>query len=501
MRRIAILFTSCILASCINNDIPYDYINGEVLAFEAQGAQEVAIDNEKHIVSLVLSETQDPRAVKVTKFEITPDAKSTLSVGTELNTTSTNLFTITTNQVHEWKINTTQPIERYFTVKNQIGSPVINIEEQNITVKVPASQSLNSITVLDCKLGPLVAGYSADPMSFTNFTKPHEIDVMFWGITQTWTLTVIQQDATVTTQPADAWGRFAHLSGGIITGSSQTASFEYRTKQSQNWINVPADVEGAVISAKLSGLTAETQYVYRARLGEDVGNEVEFTTEATPSVPNMSMDEWLLKGKNWYANTEGAAEFWASGNEGATLFANANTTPTEDAHNGKAAHLESIKVALVGMAAGNLFTGSFKTNISNPSDSPGFSQAYTGRPTELSFWYKYSPKPLNSSKTPAEIKGQMDKFTFYIILGNWNGQLKSSQVKGANTVGAIAYGEFISDAEVTTYTKKTIKIEYSNLVERPTRMMIVASSSARGEEYIGGIGSTLWIDELEFGWE
>ena len=55
-----------------------------------------------------------------------------------------------------------------------------------------------------------------------------------------------------------------------------------------------------------------------------------------------------------------------------TLIKDATTVPVEgsEAHSGKAAKMTTVDgVMLVGAAAGNLFIGTYKTNMTNPSTS------------------------------------------------------------------------------------------------------------------------------------
>lgn len=307
---------------------------------------------------------------------------------------------------------------------------------------------------------------------------------------------------------ANGWAKFIEVEGVWTTAAMPDGlCFEYRVDGSNDWTVVTPTVDDGSkkITAKISGLTPLTKYYVRTSSTGEKSTPMECTTETILALENSTMDTWTQSGKNWYANNVADETFWGSGNEGVTsIFAGgkpSNTAPTDDAVSGKAARLESIKVSVVGMAAGNLFTGKFDMNMGKPLDSPSFSQPYTGRPTSLSFWYKYSPVGLNSSKTPNDIKGQTDKCIAYIILGTWSGQIKSSAIKGRNTEGAVAYGEFSTDATVSEYTKQTINIEYLDKTTRPTRIIIVVSSSLRGEEYIGGLGSTMFIDEFELGWD
>lgn len=503
--KILLLVLTTVMVSCIKNDIPYPHVNGEVLGFEVKGQSEVTINNDKHLITLVLSEDVNPRTAEITTFDITPNATSTLSIESPIDLSQTVEFTISTYQDYAWTIETTQSIERDVLVDNQVGAAVIDPVAKSVLINISSTQSLGAINVKKFKLAPSVATYSPDPMRLTNFSKPVKVTATCWGVTEEWTITITKSSKTISTLAAEPWGGFAHLNGSILEGSAETASFEYRAANSQNWLTLPATVDGASMTARLTGLTGATKYIYRAKLGEDLGDEVEFTTEETPLIPNLNLDEWTLKGKTWFANSTAANTFWATGNEGVTAAIaggkDSNTFPTEDAVRGKAACVTTISAPIVDLAAGSLFTGNFKLDIFKPLDSPRFSRDYTGRPTKLSFWYKYTPKVINIAKKRPELLGTIDKCNLYIYLGDWQGDLTSSKMQKELTEGIIAYGSFETDQDVQVYIKQTIDIKYFDTTRRPTKVIIVATSSILGEQYIGGVGSTMFVDELEFSFD
>lgn len=309
-----------------------------------------------------------------------------------------------------------------------------------------------------------------------------------------------KEPVAYTIKSTNPWAKFAEVEASWDTDTKpDDLMFEYRVDGSESWSTLAGTESENLLKAKITGLAPNTKYFVRASTASAKSAPVEFTTEDTPDLENMGFETWAQKGRNWYANSTTEDTFWGSGNEGVSGFLAgskpSNTTPTDDAHSGsKAARLESIKVNVVNFAAGNLFTGSFSMNMAKPLDSPSFGQVYTGRPTSLSFWYKYLPKTWNN---PVET----DKCTAYILLGTWEGQIKSSQIRGLDTDGCIAYGVFSSDVTVDSYTKQTINIQYKDTKTKPTRAIVVFSSSIRGEEYKGGLGSVMFIDDLEFGWE
>ena len=160
--------------------------------------------------------------------------------------------------------------------------------------------------------------------------------------------------------------------------------------------------------------------------------------------------------------------------------------------------MQTISVALVGVAAGNLFIGTYQTQLTAPSTSVSFGQPYTGaRMTKLSGYYKYTPMPINYPTSGTSIPGNLtiDQCHVYLILWDSAGN-------------QIAYGEFYSSESVTQYTKFEVDIEYSNRTAKPAKLAIVATSSRYGGDFDGmkvvgqvGEGSTLWIDELELSYD
>lgn len=505
MKHILTVLTIVLLTACIQNDVPYPVIKGEVLALEVHGQQSSTIDTKNRTVSVVLGEEVDIKAAKITKFRITSDATSTLDISKAIDLSKKVDFEIITYQTYQWSIETTQAVERYMKVENQIGSARIDLQAKTVLISVLETQPLDQIKVMEFKLGPTSAVYSPDPMQLTDFTNPVTVDVAYHSQSEQWSITIVQSDLSVITQQADPWGGFANLYGSIMEGIEGEPMFEYRAADSQEWISVAATISGTMISGKATPLQGQTKYIYRAKVGEVVGQEVEFTTEATPLIPNMGFNDWAIKGKTWFPNSEPANIFWATGNEGVTATIagskDSNTFPTDDAVQGKAACITTIEAPLVDLAAGSLFTGTFTLNALKPLDSPKFSREYTGRPTSFSFWYKYDPKVVNVAKKRPELLGTTDKCDIYIYLGDWEGVLKSSQLKGEATEGIIAIGRFNTDRKVDVYTKQSVEMVYYDKVRRPTKIVLVASSSILGQDYIGGVGSTMWLDELEFSFD
>lgn len=147
-------------------------------------------------------------------------------------------------------------------------------------------------------------------------------------------------------------------------------------------------------------------------------------------------------------------------------------------------------VTLVGSAAGNLFIGSYKTNMQNPSASPTFGRSYNGaRPTKMKGYYKYLSQPINYGSYPGNLVN--DECHIYLKIWDANDNL-------------FGYGEFIGKETVTEYKEFEFEVKYNDLKAKPAKISIVATSSHYGGDFEGvkvigqvGNGSTLWVDEFQ----
>lgn len=298
------------------------------------------------------------------------------------------------------------------------------------------------------------------------------------------------------------WGQFAYLSGTCsLQDAASPVQFAYKKKSESEWKTVEATKgEGNAYSAKVSPLDFNTEYEYYILCGDKIGETCGFTTEAFEEIPNLNFDNWTQNGKNWYPNSEASNSYWATGNEGVTTLGSSNSIPVEgsDARTGKAGKLETVTVALVGYAAGNLLIGSYSTNLSDMASSVQFGRSYNGaRPVKLTGYYKYTPgTSMNKNgKIPTDRTLTVDECDIYVKL--WSGD------------EVIAESHFITNQTVSEYTRFDLPIEYTNMTKRPDKITIVATSSRYGGEFEGtnmfntkvvgqvAAGSTLWVDDFE----
>lgn len=322
----------------------------------------------------------------------------------------------------------------------------------------------------------------------------HQYDVTVMVPTKQESADMVTSD--IKNDVSKVWGQFAYLSGSCnLAEITSPVQFRYKKKAGTEWITVEAVQEEGTknYSAKVAPLDFGTAYEYYIVCGDKTGETCTFTTESYVEIPNLNFDTWTQSGKNWYANADASDSYWATGNSGVTLIKDATTVPVEgsEARNGKAAKMTTIDgVMMVGAAAGNLFIGTYKTNMLNPSASVSFGRDYAGaRPVKLSGYYKYTSCAINYGSKPGTLT--TDECNIYIRLWDANGE-------------EIGFGEFVGSESVDAYTPFEITINYSNTQKRPAKLTIVATSSRYGGDFEGskvvgqvGAGSTLWVDDFE----
>lgn len=306
------------------------------------------------------------------------------------------------------------------------------------------------------------------------------------------------QTENIANNVSKVWGQFAYLSGTCKLEGA--VSFKYKKKgEGTEWTTVAAEKAATgenAYQAKAAPLELNTEYEYYIACGAQTGETCSFKTEALDaSLTNLGFETWTQKGKNWYPNADASNSYWATGNEGVTMVlvgGNANSIPVEDGRTGKAAKLETIGVKFAGFAAGNLFVGNYKTEMSAPATSVKFGRSYSGaRPVKLSGWYKYTPGPtMNGGKVPSDRTLAVDECDIYIKL--WAGE------------EVIAEAHHITNETVSEYKKFELSINYKDESKRPDKITIVATSSRYGGEFEGlkvvgqlAVGSTLWVDDFE----
>ena len=372
---------------------------------------------------------------------------------------------------------------------------------------------MTNLNVTKLNLGGEYGKVSPDPTSIKDYSSPVKFNVQrSWEeYSYEWTVFVYNDDSGSTGGSADV---FPMTTRAILKGSIQsgkTPEIEYAKQSESSWNSVPSSdisVSGTSFTATLSGLSASTSYKYRVSVDGTAGSEQTFTTVAAVALENGKLENWSQDGKVWNPNAADADPFWGTGNPGAANFIGNLTEPTDESISGKAALLET-KNAIIKLGAGNLFTGDFQLDGLN--GLLHFGRPFTSFPTALRLYYKYTSTTINmigdNVGDLASMKGEPDICHIYIALSDKSepyeikNDPKNRKLFDPKDPNIIAYGEFTSNQTTSSYKQIEIPLEYRYTNRTPKYIIIVASSSKYGDYYIGGVGSKLWLDEMELVYE
>lgn len=316
--------------------------------------------------------------------------------------------------------------------------------------------------------------------------------------------------------------------------------FSYTT-DGISWITVPAvrNAEGSY-SAVLEQLSPSTNYSYKLVIDdEDMGDPMEFTTDVAPDVPNGSFEASSKSKSGNYmefydpssSDPASRTAWWGSGNgsegvEGSADYGNfiickPDTSVKVDGN--QSACLQSTW-ALVKFAAGNLFSGYFGGLVGTKGGIVYFGRPFVGRPAALKVWVKYSTSKMDhidGSPAGTTLSTSMyDIGRIQVAVGNWdyrkyggngvspilvNTTDESTFVDYGNDSSTIAYGELELQGDSSNshneWKEYIIPLDYSNIYDTPTHIVISCAASKYGDYFSGCSTSKMWVDKMELVYE
>ena len=505
--------------SCIHNDLPYPRLPQNILAIAAAGeASPARIDSADFTVKLFLNEEADIQAVRFTEFKYSPDAtcnKDLLEGTWDLSVPMT--VELRLYQSYQWMISAEQTIERYFSVAGQIGETVIDAVGRRIIVSMPEKADLSKVEVTSIKLGPanittltpaVAQGSSID------LNTPFRLDVTAWGRTEDWTIYAQRTEQAVTTTSADPWSMVVWAYG---EGSADADNyFEYQEQGASTWTRVPdgdTTRKDGAFSCCIKHLKPLTSYTVRACSGDNKGNEISVTTQATETLPDGDFENWWLNGKIWCPWAEGGVQFWDTGNTGAATLGESNVQPSDyvpEGLTGKSAELRTEFKGLFGigkLAAGSIYTGSYK-KTDGTNGILDFGRPWTVRPTKLKGYYQYKNGDIDyANKEMDYLKGRPDTCSIYIAMTDWTAPYEirtnpnNRQLFDKNASYVIAYGELERGTSMDTYEQFEIELKYRSTSTTPRYIMITCASSKYGDYFTGSTSSVLYVDQLSLDYD
>lgn len=538
------------LTGCITNDIPYPVVVPHITSFDVQDAVKVEIDQDNQVITVHFAETSDIRRIQVRSVEIDEQEASLVKnvVGYH-DFTSPFKFTIRTYADYEWTVKGVREVERYFTVKGQIGTSVIDAANCRAIATVGTKTPIDAIEVTSLKLGPKdLTEYSLSLSQMTDFTDGLSLEVTSFGLTEVWNLYIEQTDASVEISKLNPWTTEAYVTSIGVAGMEN--GFMYREKGQQDWIEVnDADItaDGGSFTAHIKGLKPETAYELYAVCGSDKTAVKEFVTAPDTAIPNGSF-EYASKvaGESYYkfydpdcGVPDGSFMFWGSGNgegsEGVNGSANMGIVityidPLDKVDGKQSVRAQTSQMAGI-LAAGNLFTGQFAGLVGTSGGKVNFGRPWTVRPKAIRLYCKYMTGKMDivGQNTPPGvtlIKGETyDRADIKVALGYWDykkyGGTKNSPVH-VDTTNPSTFVDFNTDkstigngnltlyhdgyslngGQMTTaatdqWVEYTIPINYRDIETLPTHIIISCAASQYGDYFSGCSSSKLWLDKVE----
>lgn len=268
-------------------------------------------------------------------------------------------------------------------------------------------------------------------------------------------------------------------------------------KGNENFVKATGEQNGAEFHIT-GGLTPDTEYRLRAKVGALLSNTVTFTTEAAAQIPGSDMNSWnteqltagLFNANKWTKYIP--ASPWATLNDytlskinGACIRSGAESTQsTDDSHAGKAAVVRTVGWDTATTfndcgqhTAGELYLGSYSNGAAN------YGIPFTSRPSELKFWCKFSQfKDGESGVAEVEVLDANGKV------------IASGNLKPNNT----------------DYQQLSINLTYERGAKKAATLRVKFKSNAKEglnkddvQSYNGGntsirpVGSQFYIDDIE----
>jgi hypothetical protein len=190
---------------------------------------------------------------------------------------------------------------------------------------------------------------------------------------------------------------------------------------------------------------------------------------------NLGLDSWVS-----ISSYEEPANGWSTLNALSDLAPGApvTVTKTTDKYSGTyAAKLETKKIPLVNTLIGGLLATGYFDNNASPGENLKLGMPYTSSPEYFRGYYKYTS--VNS-----------DSADFFCALTKWNSSLNKR-----DTLGLASYREY---STVSSYIQFSFKINYTDSISTPDTIVVLFSSSGGAQNFQGQVGSTLYVDEINF---
>ena len=329
--------------------------------------------------------------------------------------------------------------------------------------------------------------------------------------------------------PVDFWYGQAKLTADVLDPAVSDVRIRYREASADEWSEgVMTKSEGNAYVFDATGFTAGRTYDLQLMAdGAECGKQIAVQTEAGVQMPNAGFEEWgTFDGiVSPYSSVETA--FWGTGNKGADMAKVILTESSTDIRPGSSgklsARLESKDAKVLGIgkfAAGNLFVGEFgETDMGSMSGTVKMGRAFefNAKPQSLNGWFKYTQAGSDKGRIFVCLVNMTNGSTYHTVdtnEDNINGdrinvtaldpmaEFIYADIDNPETLEGhiIGYGDLVLETTVPDWTEFEIPIIYREKYagEKPNVLIVTASASWRGDYFDGAVGSTMYLDDIEF---
>ena len=237
---------------------------------------------------------------------------------------------------------------------------------------------------------------------------------------------------------------------------------------------------------------------------------------------HYELEQKELKYYNWYYIGEDGQrhDYWATGNQGFRMSRDSAppedypSVPAKDGHSGSYAKLTTQSTGLLGslvgkpLAAGNLYLASFDFGMAmrDAMKATKFGIPFDKKPIKLTGWYRYQPGKKYQDKKRKIVPNRTDSAAIYAVFyRNVDEQDNPVTLYGDDVLTnkhILAIAKVAEVKATDQWTPFEVFFDYTQqpderiLANRGYNLTIVFSSSERGAQFEGAIGSELSIDEV-----
>lgn len=347
-------------------------------------------------------------------------------------------------------------------------------------------------------------------------------DADLWANTASFTLSNIPADATsVSVQYKKSTASDTKWQTAEITGNNTKAEIkpDWGTQFTAADWTTPNSVQPFWRITEGTGVFANNTYDYKLTV-DGTEYKGQFKTGNGDVIPDGNMENTNLP--CFTQNGSESSTFWGSGNNDQTPSLCTQITTEGN----KYAVLQSKKAVIV-LAAGNLFTGTFKYTSARlgGTGAVNFGQkyTYTARPSALQVKYraKINAVDMNVLNGPLAKKEQ-DKARIFVAIINWTSQhtVSSTYSLGGSNNGCvggwdpetttnpgegkiIGYGSlWLTESAETDWQNADIQIQWYDKATKPTEgnysLIISCAANAYGDYMNGCTSNFLHIDDIQW---